>query len=135
MNDINDMRAALRGGYCLSAIRVNAESTFDEPARNLAGFSRLGQESTAKIIAEAIRLMHAFVQHCDDPDVAAGEAPPIVEVMPIPEAEALDAKLDRDRPRWHAVALNSVESGEQVGDIPLSLLRVKAIPIEKPPCS
>ena len=38
-------------------------------------------ESATKIIAKAIRLMHALVQDGDDPDVAIRQTPPIDEVM------------------------------------------------------
>ena len=79
-------------------ILVNTWSTFDESPRTNGAFCVLGVESATKIIAKAIRLMHALVQDGDDPDVAIRQTPPIDEVMLVAEVKAFNAELSRDRP-------------------------------------
>ena len=61
------------------------------------------------------------MQNGHDADVAIRKPPPVDDMMLVPEVEAFDAELCRDRPRRHAVALDPVESCEQVVDVAISL--------------
>ena len=73
--------------------------------------------------------MHPLVQDGDDPDVAVRQAPPVDEIVLVPEVKALDAKLCRDWPRRHAVALDPVESGEQVDDVAIRLFGTPSVTV------
>jgi hypothetical protein len=60
--------------------------------------------------------MHPLVQYLHDADVAVRQPPPVHEMMLVPEVEAVDGELCRDRPRRDAVHLDFVECCKQIGD-------------------
>lgn len=71
--------------------------------------------------------MHPLVQDRHDADVVVRQPPPVHEMMLVPEEEAVDGELCRDRPRRDAVHLNLAERCKEIGDVAISLFNAPAL--------
>jgi len=101
-------------------------NVFRAPLRG-ADNRRQRQPSLRKIISKPVHLVHPLVQDGHDADVPVRQPSPVHEMMRVPEEEAVDAELGRDRARRDAMAVDLVERCKEVSDVPFRLLGAPAV--------
>lgn len=71
--------------------------------------------------------MHPLVQDRDNAHVPVCQPPPVHEMMCVSEVESLHPELGRNGAGRDAMAFDPVERREELGDVPIRLLRVPAV--------
>jgi hypothetical protein len=124
---IKDFKAERNARLLSFQILVNTWSTFYEAPFDGADNRRPSHPSLRKIFPKPVHLMHPLVQDRHDANIPVRQPPPVHEMMLVPEVEAVDGELCRDRPRRDAMHLDLAERCKEIGDVAISLFSAPTV--------